>query len=293
MSPEDYLKQGDLSGTLSALQDQVRSNPADAKLRVFLFQLLCVQGDWHRALTQLNVAGELDSQTFPMVQTYRETLRCEALRDTVFSTDRQPLVLGEPERWIALWLEALRQANDGKLEDAETLREEAFHAGADVTEISGKLLLADEQEVAFEWLADGDTRIGPFFEAIVNGGYYWIPLNRVHSLTLDSPADLRDLVWTPVTFTWTNGGKAVGFMQSRYPECGTPAGDSARLGRSTDWDDRGSDTFLGIGQRVWMTEGGEYDMLSVRGIQFDNEIVEAAPDADAPASEGDPAADPA
>ena len=193
MSPEDYLKQGDLSGTLSALQDQVRSNPADAKLRVFLFQLLCVQGDWHRALTQLNVAGELDSQTFPMVQTYRETLRCEALRDTVFSTDRQPLVLGEPERWIALWLEALRQANDGKLEDAATLREEAFDAGADVTEISGKLLLADEQEVAFEWLADGDTRIGPFFEAIVNGGYYWIPLNRVHSLTLDSPADLRDL----------------------------------------------------------------------------------------------------
>ena len=221
-----------------------------------------------------------------MVQTYRETLRCEALRDTVFTSHRQPLVLGEPERWIALWLEGLRQANDGKLEEAASLRDEAFEEGADVTEISGKLMLGEDREVSFEWIADGDTRIGPFFEAIVNGGYYWIPLNRVHSVTLDAPADLRDLVWTPATFTWTNGGKAVGFMQSRYPECGQSTSDAARLAHATEWDDRGNDTFFGFGQRVWMTEGGEYDMLSVRASQLDNEVVEASPEADAAADPG-------
>ena len=47
--------------------EQVRSEPANAKLRVFLFQLLCVNGDWDRALSQLNVAGELDAGTPVMI----------------------------------------------------------------------------------------------------------------------------------------------------------------------------------------------------------------------------------
>ena len=47
------------------------------KLRVFLFQLLCVLGQWERALTQLNVAAELDAQALAMAQMYREALQCE------------------------------------------------------------------------------------------------------------------------------------------------------------------------------------------------------------------------
>ncbi|MFO1349473.1 MAG: hypothetical protein U1F68_01835 [Gammaproteobacteria bacterium] len=36
------------------MQEQVRKNPANAKYRVFLFQLLAVLGQWERALNQLN-----------------------------------------------------------------------------------------------------------------------------------------------------------------------------------------------------------------------------------------------
>ena len=59
MTPEEHLKSGDLAATLNALQDKVRSNPADAKLRIFLFQLLCVLGDWKRAITQLKLSAEM------------------------------------------------------------------------------------------------------------------------------------------------------------------------------------------------------------------------------------------
>ena len=45
MSAEDRLREGDLSGALAELQDQVRSDPSNADYRVFLFQLLCVLGD--------------------------------------------------------------------------------------------------------------------------------------------------------------------------------------------------------------------------------------------------------
>jgi protein involved in temperature-dependent protein secretion len=63
------LKDGDVTRALKLLTEQVRAKPQDAKLRVFMFQLLCVLGQWDRALNQLNVSLELDGSTLPMVQT--------------------------------------------------------------------------------------------------------------------------------------------------------------------------------------------------------------------------------
>ena len=61
MQTEELVRAGQLEEALSCLEDTIRENPAEAKYRVFLFQLLCVLGDWKRALTQLNVAAELDA----------------------------------------------------------------------------------------------------------------------------------------------------------------------------------------------------------------------------------------
>jgi type VI secretion system protein ImpE len=85
MLAEERLREGDLDESLRQLQEQVRKAPADSKLRVFLFQLLALRGEWDRAMTQLNVAGELDAGTLAMVQTYREALRCEVLRAEIFA----------------------------------------------------------------------------------------------------------------------------------------------------------------------------------------------------------------
>ena len=54
---EQALRQGQTDAALKSLQDGVRAQPANAKLRVFLFQLLCVIGQWPRALNQLEVCG--------------------------------------------------------------------------------------------------------------------------------------------------------------------------------------------------------------------------------------------
>ena len=91
MTAQELLREGQLDEALAALQQEIRQSPADAKLRVFLFQLLAVQGQWDRALTQLSVVGELDALALPMVQTYREAIRCEVLRSEVFAGKRTPL----------------------------------------------------------------------------------------------------------------------------------------------------------------------------------------------------------
>ena len=67
MRAEDLLRQGQLKDALAALSEQVRAKPANADLRVFLFQLLVVLGQWNRAKTQLEIAVELDASVTPMV----------------------------------------------------------------------------------------------------------------------------------------------------------------------------------------------------------------------------------
>ena len=111
---EECVRQGRLDEALSALQAAIRKAPADAKYRVLLFQLLVVMGDWERAMTQLNVVGDLDGTATPMVQTYRTALKCEQLRAEVFAGRRTPLLFGEPAQWAALLVQSLVLGAQGK-----------------------------------------------------------------------------------------------------------------------------------------------------------------------------------
>jgi type VI secretion system protein ImpE len=267
MGMDDWLRGGDPSTALSDLQEQVRKNPSNAKLRVFLFQLLAIEGRWNRALTQLKVAGELDAGNLAMVQTYREALSCEALRDEIFAGQRSPLIFGQPATWIALLVEALRLAAVGEIEQSQQVRDEAF-AAAPATRgvIDGQ---------PFEWIADADARLGPVLETILGGRYYWVPFNRIREIRIEAPADLRDVVWMPAYFTWANGGESVGLIPTRYPASQASADPQLRLARRTDWADRGAELFVGLGQRMLATNAGEYPIMDARAIRLETEATEA------------------
>ncbi len=113
MSAVEALREGDLNRALGDLQNEVRASPDEPRHRIFLFQLLSVLGQWDRALTQLGVVRDLDAGAAPMARTYQEAIRCEALRRGVFSGERSPMILGEPEPWMAQMIEALRVSKQG------------------------------------------------------------------------------------------------------------------------------------------------------------------------------------
>lgn len=261
MAAEALLREGKLVDALTELQQDIRRAPADAKKRIFLFQLLSVLGQWDRALNQLNVVADLDAETLPMAHTYRELIRCETFRSEVFSGDRAPLIFGKPEQWIALMLEALKLSAQGEYEKAQQLREQAFEwAPATRGEVNGQ---------AFEWIADADSALGPVFEAVIEGRYYWVPFDHVAVIETEAPEDLRDLVWLPAHFQWVNGGESVGFIPSRYPGSEHSDDDSIKLARRTDWADLGNGLYQGLGQRVWVTDVDDYALLTVRSVKLE------------------------
>jgi len=260
MPAEQSLRQGSLSEALRELQGEVRRDPANPKHRIFLFQLLALSGDWGRALTQLNVLGDLDPKSLAMVQTYREALRCEALRAEVFAGKKSPVIFGDPPEWIAQLLEAAKLVAGGHHARSQQLREKAFAAAqATPGTIDGQ---------PFEWIADGDSRLGPVLEAVVNGRYYWIPIQNVREMRLDEPEDLRDLVWMPAYFTWANGGESPALIPTRYPGSESSEDDQIRMSRKTEWIEHEGEVVLGQGQRMLITDAGEHPVMDLRSIQL-------------------------
>jgi type VI secretion system protein ImpE len=274
MSAVEALRVGDLNRALGDLQNEVRASPDEPRHRIFLFQLLSVLGQWDRALTQLGVVRDLDAGAAPMARTYQEAIRCEALRRGVFAGERSPMILGEPEPWMAQMVEAIRVSKGGDAGAAQQMRaralEEAPTSAGKIAVAGDPQLSADESETSFEWIADADSRLGPLLEVILNGKYYWVPFQRIARIDIDAPTDLCDTVWLPARFLWTNQGQGVGMIPVRYPGSEENDNGQIRLARLTEWRESGEEVYEGIGQRILATEQGEYPILNVRRIEFES-----------------------
>lgn len=245
---------------LGELKNAIRAAPAEASLRVYLFQLLAVMGQWRKALEALQLAAQLDDKAQPMARTYREAIACEMLRAEVFAGRRSPSILGEPPPWMGLLTQALQQLGQGDAAAAAALREQAFEQAP----TSGGRL----NDEAFAWIADADSRLGPVCELLVKGNYYWVPFAAIRSIGFEKPQDLRDFVWTACEVTLVSGGTLAGFIPTRYPGS-EDAADALRLARRSEWRELGDGHASGLGQRVWLVDGEDRALLDVRRLQID------------------------
>ncbi len=108
MNAQELLKSGKPGEALASLQQEVRGNAADPKLRVFLFQLLCVLGQWDRALTQLAVLADMGSEEqmlsriFEPVVATRDFKGAASLRDRAM--EEAPAVSGQVDGSAFEWI---------------------------------------------------------------------------------------------------------------------------------------------------------------------------------------------
>src|SRR5215210_7077950 len=159
MTAEELLKAGQLDEALASLHEAIRKAPTDAKLRIFLFQLLSVLGRWDKALTQLQVLRDMDAESMLLAQIFAPVLQAEVARADVFAGNRGPTVFGEPEEWISMLVQANQLAAQRQFNAAQRLQTQALEkAPASRGKLNGQ---------AFEWIADADSRLGPVLEVIL------------------------------------------------------------------------------------------------------------------------------
>ncbi len=275
MTPEELLRLGRPEDCLRELENAVRKDPSNAKLRVSLFQVLALLGQWDRAQNQLGVAAEMDADCILMSQVCQPAILCERLRAEIFSGRRSPLLLGEPEPWMGMIVQAAVHSAQGNHAAAEELRAQAFELAPAV---AGQIDIgATEDQVTtheFAWIADADPLLGPMLEAIVDGKYYWVPWSRISLLRLEVPSDLRDTIWLPGQVVWATGAQQVVLVPARYPGSESSAFDNAiRMGRRTEFTDRGGYE-APVGQRMLATDQGEFGLLQVRAVRLGEQPVE-------------------
>ncbi len=63
-------------------------------------------------------------------------------------------------------------------------------------------------------------------------------------------------------------GRAPALIPARYPPSESDD-DTTRLSRRTEWHEPIAGTYLGSGQRMLATDGGEYPLFEIREVVFD------------------------
>jgi type VI secretion system protein ImpE len=128
----------------------------------------------------------------------------------------------------------------------------------------------------FDWVADADMRFGPVLEAIIDGKYFWLPFAQIQAMKVDPPADLRDMVWTPVDLVLSTGGAVVALIPTRYPGTTKDGTAAEKLSRATSWHEVAPGTFAGRGLRLLSTGETETPLHDIRIFNITGDAPEAA-----------------
>ena len=91
MTPLALYREGKLREAVTALGDELRSNPLDAKRRTFLFELLLFAGEFDRAEKQLDIIGGATPGAAAGTLLYRSALHAERTRQAMFINKETPV----------------------------------------------------------------------------------------------------------------------------------------------------------------------------------------------------------
>ncbi|MPV65630.1 type VI secretion system accessory protein TagJ [Burkholderia sp. BE17] len=261
------LSEAPLSEQIERVSARLRAQPTTASHRWALFQLMCVTGEWTRAVQQLQTWAKLEPGEAPTAQVYRDLIRAERWRKQVVEGRERPGFVLEPPPWIDGLQNALRFAADGQIERADDAREAALDAAP------GTAVRIPQGKAA--WIVDSDSRFGPVCEVITAGHYRWVPFADLVAWRVSPPTKLADLVWTPCTLTLVDGAIVHGFMHARYPGSET-GGDAMRLGRETVWLENGRTGVTALGQKTWATDQGDFSLFELASTEFGARLADGA-----------------
>jgi type VI secretion system protein ImpE len=235
MTSRELYQAGKLDEAIQALGVEVRDNPADARRRTFLFELLCFAGEWERAAKHLNILAGENKQTDLGAMLYRSALPADRQRHELFEKKEFPTGAVPEDDRGGTWTDA------------------------------------DGNSHPFSWIEDADPRIGARLEMFTAGAYMWMPFAHIERIEIQKPSRLRDLLWSQALVRTGPGFKGTELGEILLPvlspfSCKHPDGN-VRLGRMTVWEPEGPDA-LPYGQRTFLIDDVDVPILQIRTVEF-------------------------
>jgi type VI secretion system protein ImpE len=239
-------------------KNRAKNAPDDLPARSALWQIFAARGELDRARKQLELIPKLDATWMVEVQACTRLLDAEVEREAILAGKGTPSCIGEPPQWLAQQVAALQLLGEGRREAAVPLLTEVWNSGEPrAGSVNGE---------PFEWVRDGDARLGPCLEIIVQGRYYWAPWERVIHLEMKPPSEIRDRLWQPAMVQVTDDGPIEAFLPVRYPQ---PRNDDESMSRRTDWVQLGEELYIGYGQKCIVTDQDPVGFLDIRDFAME------------------------
>jgi type VI secretion system protein ImpE len=230
MSPKELFQSGNLKEAIQALGALLRDNPADAKSRTFLFELLCFTGEYDRAEKHLNVLAGENGQAEMGAVLYLSAIHAAREREAMFEKNTFPT-------------EAVPPSPKGMLngQPFETVEDADSRLGARL-----ELFAAG----AYLWI--------PFVH--IESIELEAP-KRLRDM-LWAPAILR----TGPSFKGQEFGQVL--LPVISPQsCKNPNGNIA-MGRATEWVEPEDSDPVPVGLKMLLVDDEEYSFLEIRKLEF-------------------------
>ena len=260
MTATELFQQGRLQQAIDAQLQEVKAHPADNGKRLFLFELLVFAGELDRARRQIEAVAYEDPQLELATGQYRKLLDAEQKRHKLRESGPSPRFLTPPPEHARLRLEALENLRLRRPTEAKALLEQADDKAP---ELKGTL-----NDKPFNVLRDCDDLFGSVLEMVVQGEYYWVPLEEITNLSVREPKNPRDLIWAPARVELKQGSGGDVFLPALYPGSHASADDTLRLGRATDWTSDDNGPVRGIGARQLLVEDDAVNLVECRELRI-------------------------
>jgi type VI secretion system protein ImpE len=230
MTARELYQAGKLDEAVLALNAEIRDNPADAKRRTFLFELLCFAGNFDRAEKQLDILAQSSPEAMTGSMLYRAALHAERMRHDLFEKKDYPTT------------------ESTAAEPKGTLNGQPFESLTDSDPRIGPRL---------EVFAAGQYMWIPF--AHIASLEMQQP-KRLRDL-LWAPVIVR----TGPSFKGVELGEVL--VPAISPFSFRHSDDAVRLGRATVWDDQSGED-VPFGQKCFLVDGEEFPILELRRLEI-------------------------
>ncbi|MBT5018465.1 hypothetical protein OAF98_00025 [Planctomicrobium sp.] len=257
----ELFQSGQLDAAVEQAAQDVKASPSNITLRSLFAEFLCFTRDWQRVDKQLDAISKIDKTSVVGVSLLKHLLRSEVSREEAYEQGRVPEFVEKPSESMQKRLEALTHFRSGDAAKSVELIAEAVEMEVPVT--------GAHNGEAFSDFRDMDDLLGPIVEVFTaTGEYYWLDLNQVRSLELDSPSNLVDQLWRSARIETVGDLRGRIYLPALYYGSDKSEDGRTRIGRATDWDGGEGSPVTGKGQREFLVGEEPVTIMQLSVLTF-------------------------
>lgn len=261
MNAQQHYAIGNLRSAIAEINEEIKCDATNIAKRSFLMELLCIAGDLDRASKQLDTLTQQSPHHSINMTIIRQLIRAELTRRECFNEGRLPEFVGELTRDLHYRIQAITEIRRGNFTTANEILKTAEQQFPNLT---GYCNLK-----SFSAFRDLDDICAYIFEAFTsNGKYYWIPIDKVKTITFSLPTRPLDLLWRTAEIEIIDGPEGTIHIPATYYSWKNDLNDALKLGQETVW--RGNGPIFGLGQRTFLVGDNDMPMMNIKSLKFIN-----------------------